>query len=80
MNRILITYGGREYSIGNRSRDDVEAEIARNLDSGRTEWLDVNWGAGTPRPCRLLLTPGVPISIVEFERSDPDEADPPAGA
>lgn len=76
MNRILVTYGGREYTIGDRSRDDVEQEIATKLDSGRAAWLDVSWGAGRPRPCRLLLTPGVPISIVEFERADADQ--PPA--
>ena len=66
MNRIGITYGGRDYSIGNRSLEDVQDEIATAIDSGRSAWIDVSYGAGRPTPCRLLLTPGVAISVVEF--------------
>jgi hypothetical protein len=66
VNRILVTYGGRDYVIGNRSLDDVEAEIAAGIDSGTVTWLDAFDGVGTPRPCRLLLAPGVTISLVEF--------------
>lgn len=69
MNRILVVYGGREYTIGNRSREDVEAEIARGLGSGTAAWLDVNYGVGQPTPCRLLLTTGVPIAVAEVSKS-----------
>lgn len=75
MNRILVSYGGRDYTIGNRSRADVEAEVAEKIDSGRVEWLDVNYGAGKPRECRLLLTPGVPIALVEFVKPPAEDPD-----
>jgi hypothetical protein len=78
VNRILVTYGGREYTVGNRSLDDVEAEIAAGIDSGKAAWLDVNYGAGTPRPCRLLLAPGVPIALVDFPHEP--EVQPPQSA
>jgi hypothetical protein len=64
--RILVNYGGRDYAIGNRSFEDVKAEIAAGIDSGQSAWLEVAYGAGRPIPCQLLLTPGVPIAVVEF--------------
>lgn len=66
MRRLLVNYGGRDYAIGNRSIDDVKAEIAEGLDSGHAAWLEVAYGAGRPIPCQLLLSPGVPIAVVEF--------------
>jgi hypothetical protein len=66
VNRLLVVYGGRDYVIGNRSLADVEAEIAAGIDSGKVAWLNVAFGAGKPTPCRLLLTAGVPIAVVEF--------------
>ena len=73
MNRILVTYGGRDYVIGNRSLDEVEAEVAAGIDSGEATWLDVNDGAGKPRACRLLLAPGVTIALVDFPHAPPEE-------
>jgi hypothetical protein len=70
MNRVLVSYGGREYAIGNRSRADIETEIGEKLDSGRVAWLDVADGEGKPTPARLLLTPGVAIALVELEKPD----------
>ena len=72
MNRIQVNYGGRDYAIGNRSREDVEAEIAAGIDSGKAAWLEAAYGAGRPVRCRLLLSPGVPIAVVEF----PEQPDP----
>lgn len=72
MNRILVSYGGRDYVIGNRSLEDVEAEIAAGIGSGKAAWLEVAYGAGKPVRCRLLLSTGVPIAVVEFaEQPDP---------
>jgi hypothetical protein len=73
VNRITVTYGGREYSIGNRSLGEVEAEVAAGIDSGRVAWLDVNDGQGKPRACRLLLAPGVPIALVDYPHAPPGE-------
>jgi hypothetical protein len=73
VNRITVTYGGRDYVIGNRSLEDVEAEVAAGIDSGKVAWLAVNDGAGKPRPCRLLLAAGVPIALVNFPHAPPGE-------
>jgi hypothetical protein len=72
VNRILVVYRGRDYTIGNRPIGEVEAEIAACIDSGKAAWLDANYGAGQPTPCRLLLTPGVSIAVVEFPNRPSD--------
>jgi hypothetical protein len=66
VNRIGVHYGGRDYAIGNRSVQDVEAEIAASIESGKATWLEVAYGEGTPIPCRLLLSPGVPVALIDF--------------
>jgi hypothetical protein len=71
VNRVLVNYGGRDYAIGNRSLEDVQAEIAAGLDSGRAAWLEVAYGAGKPIPCHILLSPGVPIAVVAFPEGTP---------
>jgi hypothetical protein len=63
---VQVTYGGLEYVIGDRSADDVVEEIEQALAAGRPAWLTVNYGEAQPIPCRLLLTPGVPVVVVEF--------------
>lgn len=68
MNRVQVTYGGRDYMIADRGLGEVEAEIRAGVESGEARWLDVTWGAGTPLPCRLLLAPGVPIAVLEFPK------------
>jgi hypothetical protein len=73
VNRILVTYGGRDYVIGNRDIDEVEAEIAAGIDSGKVTWLDAYDGVGSPRACRLLLAPGVTISLVNFPHAPQEE-------
>lgn len=75
MNRILVIYGGRDYTVGNRSLEEVQDEITRGLESGGPTWLDVNFGEGKPLPCRLLLTPGVTISVVGFPSSAASNVD-----
>lgn len=66
-----MVYGGLQYSIGKRDSGEVEQEIAEALASGTPHWLDVNYGEGAPRAARLLITPGVEISLIPI---DPDVA------
>jgi hypothetical protein len=68
--RLQIHYGGRDYTVADRTREQVEAEIVAAVESGRPTWLEVAWGEGTPLPCRLLLVPGVAISVLELYTPD----------
>ena len=63
MKRIDIYYGGDHYSVGGRQLEALQLEIAAGLVSG-VHWLEVNEGEGSRRQAFLLLTPGVPLSIV----------------
>lgn len=74
MNRVQITYGGRDYTIGNRRASDVEQEIAEGIESGRVAWLDVNFGEGQPIPCRLVLTAGTPIAVIDLPSHEEADA------
>lgn len=60
--RIDLFYGGRPYSIGGRTIEDVRAEISAYLAAGEG-WLTVNDGEGVARPTDLLVTPGVDLTL-----------------
>ena len=74
MKRIDIQYGGDRYSVGGRPLEDLQDEIAVGLASG-VHWLEVNEGEGSRRQAFLLLTPGVPLSVVPI----PDTLDESGG-
>jgi hypothetical protein len=63
MKRVDVQYDGEHYSIGGRELSEVQDEVARGLDSGRTTWLEVNYGEGKSRPAVLALSPGVTIAL-----------------
>lgn len=63
MNRITIRYGDRDYSIADRSLDDVQNEITAIIESGRPGWLNVNYGEGRPTPAALLITGGTGVMV-----------------
>lgn len=63
MKRVDVQYDGEHYSIAGRELEDVQEEIARGLDSGKTAWLEVNSGEGQYRAAVLALTPGVAIAL-----------------
>jgi hypothetical protein len=63
MKRIDIEYGGRLYSIGGRTPEDVTAEIESALAAG-SGWLRANDGEGAPRESMLLISPGVSLSVI----------------
>jgi hypothetical protein len=66
MNRVQVTYEGQDYLIADRDAAEVEREIEAVIASGGPGWLTVSYGEGQPTRCRLLLTPGVGIAVVEF--------------
>ncbi|MFS0866428.1 hypothetical protein AB3M83_03715 [Microbacterium sp. 179-B 1A2 NHS] len=63
MKRIEINYGGELYSVGERTVEEITAEIRTAIESGHG-WIQVNNGEGAPRPARLLVTAGVPIALI----------------
>lgn len=78
MKRIDIYYGGDQYSVGGRELEALQREIATGLASG-VHWLEVNQGEGRRRQAFLLLTAGVPLSIVpipDLPSEDGDVWDP----
>jgi protein involved in polysaccharide export with SLBB domain len=69
MKRIDIYYGGDHYSVGGRQLEELQQEIESGLSSG-AYWLEANDGEGSERQAFLLVTPGVPITVVPI----PDES------
>jgi len=63
MKRIDIYYAGQHYSVSGREYEDLRQEILDGIAAGRA-WLRVNIGEGQNVPCDLLISPGVPISLV----------------
>ena len=63
MKRIDIYYGGERYSVGQRTFEELAAEVKAALDAGG-DWIKVNDGDGAPRTAYLLITPGVSVAIV----------------
>jgi hypothetical protein len=73
MKRILVSYGGQEYTIGDRDLHDVQDEIAAGITSPEPSWLRVNLGEGNPRATDLLLAPGIHIAVTGIAGDDEDE-------
>lgn len=67
--RIDVFYGGRPYSIGGRTIEEVRAEIAAHLTDGHG-WLDVNDGEGVARETALLITAGVDLTLAAIPGDD----------
>ena len=72
MNRIDIVYGGKPYTLGDRSVESLRAEISDAMVSGVPAWLRVNSGAGRYQDAYLLISPGTAIAIVDVEPNGPD--------
>lgn len=72
MTRIDIVYGGKPYTLGDRTIDSLRAEITDAVSSGAPAWLRVNSGAGRYQDAYLLITPGTAIAIVDVQPNGPD--------
>jgi hypothetical protein len=65
--RIDLVYGGRDYSVSGRELADLQQEIASALATSGGGWLRVNVGEGAPRTTYLLISPGVPLSLIPID-------------
>jgi hypothetical protein len=72
VNRIDIVYGGKPYTLGDRTVESVRAEIAEAVASGVPSWLRVNSGAGRYQDAYLLISAGTPVAIVDVQPNGPD--------
>lgn len=62
-----IRYGGQNYSVGDRTLEDVMAEVGGIVASGTSGWLRVSNGSGSLREAYLLISPGVPLALLPIE-------------
>jgi hypothetical protein len=72
VNRIDIVYGGKPYTLGDRTVESVRAEISDAVTSGVPAWLRVNSGAGRYQDAYLLISSGTAIAIVDVQPNGPD--------
>ena len=74
MTRIDIVYGGKPYTLGDRTIESLRTEITDAVSSGMPSWLRVNSGAGRYQDAYLLISPGTAIAIVDVQPNGPDVA------
>ncbi|MGO4785625.1 hypothetical protein [Cryobacterium sp. W22_MBD10_FK3] len=74
MTRIDIVYGGKPYTLGDRTIESLRTEITDAVTSGAPTWLRVNSGAGRYQDAFLLISPGTAIAIVDVQPNGPDIA------
>jgi hypothetical protein len=63
--RVDLLYGGDRYSVAGRDIADLQKEIGDAVDAGRSHWLRVNSGEGILEPAYLLVSPGVPLALLD---------------
>lgn len=64
MKRIEIHYQGRVYSVANETMESVRERVNHALRGADSHWLHVQNGEGLGQDASLLITPGIPIAIV----------------
>jgi hypothetical protein len=72
VSRIDIVYGGKPYTLGDRTIESLRAEITDAVASGVPAWLRVNSGAGRYQDAYLLISPSTAIAIVDVQPNGPD--------
>ena len=65
MKRVDLVYAGGKYSVPNRDIADLQKEIGDAMDAGTSHWLQVNSGEGVLEPAYLLISPGVPVALLD---------------
>jgi len=63
MKRIDIFYGGRDYSVGNRTLEELQTEIAAIQNSSEPGWLTVNSSYGSFRESYIRITSSTDIAL-----------------
>jgi len=64
MKRVEVHYQGRIYSIANASIESVRETVDQALRGAGSHWMQVQNGEGLGQDAFILITPGIPISIV----------------
>ncbi|RNE62096.1 hypothetical protein [Cryobacterium tepidiphilum] len=64
MKRVEVHYQGRIYSIPDTSMESVRDTVDHALRGSGSHWLQVQNGEGLGQDAFILITPGIPISIV----------------
>jgi hypothetical protein len=75
--RLEVLYGGGKYTIPHRQLADVRKEITDAIVSGTPHWLEANSGEGILESAYLLITPGVPVAVVDVMATVRSESDSP---
>jgi hypothetical protein len=65
MKRVEVHYQGRTYSIPNTSLESVREAVDEALSGAGSHWLNVHNGEGLGQEAFILVTPGIPISVVD---------------
>ncbi len=63
MKRIVVTYGGQDYTVANTDLDELKHSLLETAASKKPYWLRVNHGEGSFRETDLLISAGIPIAI-----------------
>ena len=64
MMRTTILYDGAEYVVPKTSAE-VRAEVDEILATGAPGWLLVNHGRGKLQEAEILISSGIPISLID---------------
>ena len=62
--RVDVHYDGVLYTLPGDQLDAVRERVLTAVDGGEAFWLEVNIGEGRYQRADLLVSPGVPISLV----------------
>ena len=69
MMRTTILYDGAEYVVA-RTAAEVRADLDQILETGKPGWIVVNHGRGKLQQAEILVSPGIPISLIDTSDSD----------
>jgi len=68
--RTLIVYDGVEYTVANRTMEEMRDVIETGLSGGAFTWLEVNRGEGRATPSLLLVSSATQIALVSEGRGE----------
>jgi hypothetical protein len=67
MKRIVITYGGVDYTVANTALDQLKAELQRAAATTTPTWFRVNHGEGSFRGTDIMIGSGIPIAVTGID-------------
>jgi hypothetical protein len=67
MKRLVITYGGVDYTVANPDMDQLKAEFQRVAAATTPTWFRVNHGEGSYRATVIMIGPGIPVAVTGID-------------